>query len=365
MATASFAGMSKSIVIRRAVYPDDAAQLMELWLALYTWVTDPEAEWESMRQWFSRTDAATFVALDPDNSDTLIGYADVGERSTVEGAEGAAAYLEAWYVKEPWRRQGIGETLIRACADWARAQGYREMGSDALLDNTLSQRLHKKFGFEEMERVVLFRMRLLSAIVVMFTLPACVDNRFMRVGPDETRAGIPEHQQVGDSIHLVAREWKHQLLGAEEPAVPSSDDKPESYEWSSSNPQVAFVRASGWMIAKAIGVAVIGVRGPGSSYSQRVSVCSRDTYLQLLPEDPIIDLHDTITVAFSLRQPSGEECGKMEFGPFAPQQGQGGLEPIFSQPNRWRAIRAGTYWYTTYEVFAKRTLRDSIFVTVR
>jgi aminoglycoside 6'-N-acetyltransferase I len=146
--------------LRRAKYPDDKGQLMQMWLALYTWVTDPEAEWEAMRQWFSRQDAATFVAIDAAHPETLIGYADVGERSVVEGAEGAAAYLEAWYVKEDWRKRGVGEELIKACAGWAREQGYTEMGSDALLDNAESQRLHRKFGFEEMERVVHFRMKL-------------------------------------------------------------------------------------------------------------------------------------------------------------------------------------------------------------
>jgi aminoglycoside 6'-N-acetyltransferase I len=146
--------------VRRARYPEDKGQLMQMWLALYTWVTDPEAEWESMREWFARKDAATFVAFDADDPDTLVGYADVGERSVVEGAEGPAAYLEAWYVKDASRKQGIGEALIKACADWARDRGYTEMGSDALLENELSQRLHLKFGFEEMERVVHFRMRL-------------------------------------------------------------------------------------------------------------------------------------------------------------------------------------------------------------
>ena len=133
---------------------------MEMWLALYTWVTDPEAEWESMRQWFARDDAATFVACDANHPETLVGYADVGERSVVEGSDGAAAYVEAWYVKPEWRRRGVGQALVRACADWSRAQGYTEMGSDTQLDNTLSQRLHLKFGFEEMERAVIFRMRL-------------------------------------------------------------------------------------------------------------------------------------------------------------------------------------------------------------
>jgi L-amino acid N-acyltransferase YncA len=149
-----------SFRIRRADYPADGERLMEMWLSLYTWVTDPEAEWASMREWFARNDAATFVAFDATHPDQLAGYADVGERSVVEGADGRAAYLEAWYVKDAWRKRGVGEALIRACADWAREQGYSEMGSDALLDNTLSQRLHQKFGFEEMERVVHFRMKL-------------------------------------------------------------------------------------------------------------------------------------------------------------------------------------------------------------
>ena len=149
-----------TVQIRRARYPADASQLMEMWLALYTWVTDPEAEKESMREWFARKDAATFVAFDAASPESLVGYADVGERSVVEGAEGAAAYLEAWYVRDAWRKRGIGEALIMACATWARERGYTEMGSDALLENTLSQRLHVKFGFEEKERVVHFLMKL-------------------------------------------------------------------------------------------------------------------------------------------------------------------------------------------------------------
>jgi aminoglycoside 6'-N-acetyltransferase I len=149
-----------SFSVRRAIYPDEKAQLMELWLALYTWVTDRDAEWESMERWFARTDAATFVAVDADHPDLLVGYADVGERSVVDGCDGPAAYLEAWYVKPDWRQRGIGEALLRAGEAWARERGYREMGSDALIDNGHSQRLHLKFGFEEGDRVVNFRKTL-------------------------------------------------------------------------------------------------------------------------------------------------------------------------------------------------------------
>jgi aminoglycoside 6'-N-acetyltransferase I len=146
--------------IRRARYPKDKGQLMEMWLALYTWITDADAEWTSMADWFARADAATFVAVDAGQPESLVGYADVGERSVVDGCDGPAAYLEAWYVRENWRRKGVGEALLEACETWARSRGYTEMGSDALLDNLESQRLHRKFGFEEHDRVVTFRKTL-------------------------------------------------------------------------------------------------------------------------------------------------------------------------------------------------------------
>jgi aminoglycoside 6'-N-acetyltransferase I len=49
---------------------------------------------------------------------------------------------------------------MNACVAWAREQGYREMGSDALIDNLESHRLHRKFGFEETDRVVQFKRNL-------------------------------------------------------------------------------------------------------------------------------------------------------------------------------------------------------------
>ena len=206
-----------------------------------------------------------------------------------------------------------------------------------------------------------------ASILVCMALMACSDSRYMRVGLEPLSSnGIPAYQQVDDSVQLVATEWKHELFGGGEPAS-NSVDAPDRYEWSSSNPKVAEMRASGWMVTHAAGQVVITVRGSGSVYSQSVAVCSRDTRLRIDPDDPVIDLHDTITVSLSLIQPSGADCGQVDFGPFAPQVGSGtqGLEPIFSQPNRWRAIRAGTYWYTSYFPFARTLLRDSIFVTIR
>ena len=40
------------------------------------------------------------------------------------------------------------------------AQGYSEMASDALLENTISERAHAAVGFEEVERAIRFRKTL-------------------------------------------------------------------------------------------------------------------------------------------------------------------------------------------------------------
>ena len=42
----------------------------------------------------------------------------------------------------------------------AHDAGWRELASDALLDNEISHSVHRALGFEETERVVFFRKRL-------------------------------------------------------------------------------------------------------------------------------------------------------------------------------------------------------------
>jgi hypothetical protein len=206
-----------------------------------------------------------------------------------------------------------------------------------------------------------------TAFLATVSAVACGESRFMRVGLEPSSSnGIPAFQQVGDSVRLHATEWTHRLIGDAEPASPSSLDAPDRYVWSSSNSAVAEIRPSGWMINRSAGQVIITVTGAGSSYAQAVSVCARETQLRIDPRDPVIRLHDTMTVSVSLIQPNGAECGRIDFGAFMPQQGSGtaGLEPIFSHPNRWRAIRPGMYWYTSSFSFAQQMLRDSILVTV-
>jgi aminoglycoside 6'-N-acetyltransferase I len=50
--------------------------------------------------------------------------------------------------------------LVRAGEVWARRCGYRELASDALSENTVSQRAHESLGFSEVERAVRYRKAL-------------------------------------------------------------------------------------------------------------------------------------------------------------------------------------------------------------
>lgn len=88
----------------------------------------------------------------------LVGMAEVSVRHDhVEGtSEAPVPYLEGWFVAESHRGRGIGRALLHFVEEWARAQGFRELASDAELQNAGSIRLHGLLGFREVGRSVHF-----------------------------------------------------------------------------------------------------------------------------------------------------------------------------------------------------------------
>ena len=92
----------------------------------------------------------------------MVGFIEAGLRSCADGCEMSrpVGYVEGWYVSENYRRAGIGLALLRTAEDWAREQGCTEMASDALLENVLSQDVHKAAGFTEVDRAVKYRKSL-------------------------------------------------------------------------------------------------------------------------------------------------------------------------------------------------------------
>lgn len=116
----------------------------------------PEQGPDDLNAWRARIDAVILVA--ERGSGGLCGFAEAGARAWAEGCTThPVAYLEGWFVDADVRRQGVGAALLAAVEEWARLAGYRELGSDADVDNLVSHRAHAALGFTDLGRQVLFR----------------------------------------------------------------------------------------------------------------------------------------------------------------------------------------------------------------
>jgi aminoglycoside 6'-N-acetyltransferase I len=86
------------------------------------------------------------------------GFAEISIRKFANGCEAAPVpFLEGIWVEPEYRRRGIGRALVAHVEAFVRALGFREIGSDALIDNRASHAAHAAWGFSETERVVYFR----------------------------------------------------------------------------------------------------------------------------------------------------------------------------------------------------------------
>ncbi|MCZ6645554.1 MAG: GNAT family N-acetyltransferase [SAR324 cluster bacterium] len=90
-----------------------------------------------------------------------IGFLELYVRPFANGCDSRPVpFLEGIWVDSSWRSKGIGRQLLHAAVNWARSEGFTEMGSDADLDNTVSHQAHSAWGFVETERVIYFRKKL-------------------------------------------------------------------------------------------------------------------------------------------------------------------------------------------------------------
>ncbi len=148
--------MSGAVAVRSATAADAAA-----------WESMRHALWPDESNSHGREVADYFrgvlpmpleVLLAVDDAGQPIGFAELSIRNYAEGCESdRVAFLEGWYVDPAHRRQGVGAMLVKAAERWARAQGCREFGSDAELDNDISHTAHRALGFEEVVRIVSYK----------------------------------------------------------------------------------------------------------------------------------------------------------------------------------------------------------------
>ena len=147
----------------RAVARQDRDEWVRMRQCLFSNPSPVEVdEWFDARRGTHAVGVAVFVADRGDG--TLAGFIEVGSRDYAEGCETTpVAYLEGWYVDPDSRRQGIGLRLVQAAEAWASGNGYSEMASDTELGNDVSVCVHEALGYEEIERQICFRKRLLPA----------------------------------------------------------------------------------------------------------------------------------------------------------------------------------------------------------
>ena len=128
--------------------PEDAARLRALRLRALRDAPDAfgsthaRAVRISLEEWEQAfSELATFVAV--------VDGADVG---MVRGAEdrddASAAWLISMWVAPTHRGQGIGDALVDAVSDWARAEGYARIKLDVADDNAPAIALYARKGFE-------------------------------------------------------------------------------------------------------------------------------------------------------------------------------------------------------------------------
>jgi aminoglycoside 6'-N-acetyltransferase I len=104
---------------------------------------------------------AVFVA---DRLGEVIGFLELAVRAFSDGCDSMPVpHVEGWYVSGSERSRGVGRALIAAAANWARERGFTELASDTEVSNERSQHAHTACGFEEVDRLVKYRMRLTDA----------------------------------------------------------------------------------------------------------------------------------------------------------------------------------------------------------
>jgi aminoglycoside 6'-N-acetyltransferase I len=159
-----FLGQTQMASKIRQARPDDRDALSLLFAALWPEESAEEhaREVTSLLSGKSASVMPLLVWVAEAADGEVVGFIEAGLRSCADGCDMSrpVGYVEGWYVAENCRRAGIGKALLRAAEDWAREQRCTEMASDALLENILSQDVHRAEGFTEVDRAVKYRKAL-------------------------------------------------------------------------------------------------------------------------------------------------------------------------------------------------------------
>ena len=102
-----------------------------------TWEREVEFDEKAWRDRLARR--PQFVAI---SEDVAVGTVGAGRED-----DGQSAELISMWVDPRWRGQGVGDHLVKAVLEWARAAGCREVRLWVSDGNRVAERLYSRNGF--------------------------------------------------------------------------------------------------------------------------------------------------------------------------------------------------------------------------
>ena len=114
------------------------------------WDDIEEKEIVSLTKQHHNDKGTIFLAL---NEEEVVGFLNTTIRvDYVVGSDSdMTGYIEGIFVKETYRKQQVGKALLEASFNYFKSKNITEVGSDAHVDNLLSDTFHKKVGFKEVD----------------------------------------------------------------------------------------------------------------------------------------------------------------------------------------------------------------------
>ena len=93
--------------------------------------------------------------------DNLVGFVSLSIRNDyVNGTESSpVGFIEGIYITKAFRNQGLAREFVEFAKNWSKERGCLELASDCLIENVDSLAFHTAVGFEEIERVICFAMK--------------------------------------------------------------------------------------------------------------------------------------------------------------------------------------------------------------
>ena len=117
---------------------------------------DPDADHQEMAAIVSHPAWHCWLIQDAGHT---VGLLELSLRSIVDGCLGSPVpYIEGLYLEPDARNRGLGTRLLLSLARWCREQGHAELATDAELENVDAQRFYARLGFQEVDRVVIYRL---------------------------------------------------------------------------------------------------------------------------------------------------------------------------------------------------------------